>query len=209
MWHCETSAQLRQNASCIIIWIESHMIHNTARAPRFAYMIQIFIQTGGPGVRIMYVLHCTTYYRHVRFTPFNIAVPWATNYMVPDPAEEFSKQGARAPNTTLPVYHDCIWFRHWQCQMPQMQTGEVQVWVSISNIVFMSESLTYLWCLTHWANKGQLARVEGTKYNITRVSWLHMIQTLTVSDVSNANRGVQVWECTGPQHVGRGVIINM
>ena len=37
---------------------------------------------------------CTTYYRHVRFTPFNIAVPWATNYMVPDPAEEFSKQGA-------------------------------------------------------------------------------------------------------------------
>ena len=59
MWHCETSAQLRQNASCIIIWIESHMIHNTARAPRFAYMIQIFIQTGGPGVRIMYVLHTT------------------------------------------------------------------------------------------------------------------------------------------------------
>ena len=66
---------------------------------------------------------CTTYYRHVRFTPFNIAVPWATNYMVPDPAEEFSKQGARAPNTTLPGYHDCIWFRHWQCQMPQRQTG--------------------------------------------------------------------------------------
>ena len=70
------------------------MIHYTGRAPRFAYMIQALIQTGCPGVRIMYVLHCTTYYRHVRFTPFNIAVPWATNYMVPDPAEEFSKQGA-------------------------------------------------------------------------------------------------------------------
>ena len=59
MWHCETSAQLRQNASCIIIWIDSHMIHYTARAPRFAYVIQALIQTGGPGVRIMYVLHTT------------------------------------------------------------------------------------------------------------------------------------------------------
>ena len=70
---------------------------------------------------------CTTLYYILQacqiHTQFHGALYIATNYMVPDPAEEFSKQGARAPNTTLPGYHDCIWFRHWQCQMPQMQTG--------------------------------------------------------------------------------------
>ena len=70
---------------------------------------------------------CTTLYYILQacqiHTQFHGALYIATNYMVPDPAEEFSKQGARAPNTTLPGYHDCIWFRHWQCQMPQRQTG--------------------------------------------------------------------------------------
>ena len=86
---------------------------------------------------------CTTYYRHVRFTP-----------------------SSRVPSTLL-------------------YPGRLTTW-----------------CLTQQknsANKGLLARSEGTLYNIARVSWLHMIQTLTVPDASKANRGspVQVWQCTG------------
>ena len=59
---------------------------------------------------------CTTY---VRFKPSSV---------LPDPVEEFSKEEAPSQERGHLIqhttgYHDCVWYRHWQCQMPQMQTG--------------------------------------------------------------------------------------